>query len=106
MDHSFNMVKILLPGDIFTPETRAQIEKTAKYPDRPAGDVFFFPGYNITQMINNRGEFYFMWSDNIITINSITDGVAHVSYGPYGEMREFFCDTTGKIIFSLTRKEF
>lgn len=106
LDHSFNMVKILLPGGIFTPETRAQIEITAKYPDRPAGDVFFFPGYNITQMINNRGEFYFMWSDNIVTINSITDGVAHVSYGPYGEMREFFCDTTGKIIFSLTRKEF
>ena len=106
LDHSFNMVKILLPGGIFTPETRAQIEKTAKYPDRPAGDVFFFPGYNITQMINNRGEFYFMWSDNIVTINSITDGVAHISYGPYGEMREFFCDTTGKIIFSLTRKEF
>lgn len=106
IDHSFNIVNTLLPGGIFTPETRAQIEKSAKYPNRPAGDVFFFPGYNITQMINNRGEFYFMWSDNIVTINSITDGVAHVSYGPYGEMREFFCDTTGKIIFSLTRKEF
>jgi hypothetical protein len=106
LDHSFNVVKLLLPSGIFTPETRAQIEKTAKCPDRPAGDVFFFPGYNITQMINNRGDLYFMWSDNIVTINSITDGVVHVSYGPYGQMREFFCDTTGKIIFFITRKEF
>ena len=106
LDHSFNVVNSRVPSEIFTQETRAQIEEINKKPNRDQEDVFCFSGYNMTQMTNSRGELYFMWADNIMTINSITDGVMHVSYGPYGEMYEFYCDTTGKILFFLTRNEF
>ena len=104
LDHSFNVVNFLLPSQLFTPETRAQILETAKNPNRPARDVFFYPGYNISQLVNYRGDLYFVWSDNITTINSITDGVVHVSYGE--RQSDFYCDTTGKILFYMTRNEF
>lgn len=108
LDHSFNVVNFLLPSAIFTQGTREQIAETAKHPDRLAGDMFYYPHDNITQLINSRGELYFMWASDIMTINSIRDGVVHVTYGSYGNnnMRDFFCDTTGKILFYLSRNEF
>lgn len=104
LDHSFNVVNFLLPSQLFTPETRAQILETAKNPNRPAGDVFYYPAYNLSQLVNSRGDLYFVWCNNIMTINSITDGVVHVSYGE--QQGEFYCDTTGKILFYMTRNEF
>ena len=104
LDHNFNVVKFLAPSELFTQETREEVEKTAKNPDRPAGDVFFFPGYGISQMANSRGDLYFVWSDNNTVINSITDGVVHVSYGE--RQGEFYCDPTGKILFFFVRNEF
>lgn len=106
IDHSFNVVNAVLPSKIFTPEMRRQIEQTAKDPNRIAGDMFFFSDYNCSQILDPRGDLYYVWSDKIMTINSITDGIAHVSYGPYGEMTDIFCDSTGKILFFLTRNEF
>ena len=106
VDHSFHVVNFLLPSQIFTSEVSKQIKQTAQNPDRIAGDMFFYSDYNCSQIINQRGDLYFVWSDKIMTINSITDGIAYVSYGPYGEMMNFFCDNTGKILFFLTRKDF
>ena len=57
-------------------------------------------------LIDAQGHPYVIICEEHFSVRSISEDILHISYDPYGQDIDIFCDSTGQVIFMLERNKF